>query len=35
VQGSLFTLDGVPAGLVRLRLVTAAGTELITSWVRV
>jgi hypothetical protein len=35
VEHSLFTLDGVPAGLLRLRLVTAAGRELVTSWVRV
>jgi hypothetical protein len=35
VQDSLFTLDAVPAGLLRLRLRTAAGTELVTSWVRV
>ncbi|HEX6755598.1 MAG TPA: hypothetical protein VF109_06600 [Mycobacteriales bacterium] len=35
VQDSLFTLDGVPAGLLRLRLLTTAGRELVTSWVRV
>jgi hypothetical protein len=35
VEDSLFTLDGVPAGLVRLRLLTVAGRELLTSWVRV
>jgi len=35
VQDGLFTLDGVPAGLLRLRLRTSPGAELVTSWVRV
>jgi hypothetical protein len=35
VQDGLFTLDGVPAGLLRLRLLTETGSELVTSWVRV
>jgi hypothetical protein len=35
VQESLLTLDGVPAGLLRLRLRTGTGSELVTSWVRV
>ncbi len=35
VQESLFTMDGVPAGLLRLRLLTGAGRDLVTSWVKV
>ena len=35
VQDGLLTLDGVPSGLVRLRLLTGTGAELVTSWVRV
>ncbi len=34
IEDSLFTLDGVPAGLLRLRLRTDAGRDLVTSWVR-
>jgi hypothetical protein len=34
VEDSLFSVDGVPAGLLRLRLRTAAGRDLVTSWVR-
>ena len=35
IEDSLFTVEGVPAGLLRLRLRTAAGRDLVTSWVRV
>jgi hypothetical protein len=35
VEDSLFTLDGLPAGLLRLRLRIAGGRDLVTSWVRV
>jgi hypothetical protein len=35
VSDSLFTLDGVPAGLLRLRLHTDADRDLLTSWVRI
>lgn len=35
VDDSLFTMDGVPAGLLRLRLFTATGRDLVTSWVKV
>ena len=35
VQDSLFTMDGVPAGLLRLRLLTGTGRDLVTSWVKV
>ncbi|HYT09246.1 MAG TPA: hypothetical protein VEL73_01145 [Mycobacteriales bacterium] len=35
VEDSVFTLDGVPAGLLRLRLLTSSGRDLVTSWVRV
>jgi hypothetical protein len=35
IEDSLFTLDGVPAGLLRLRLRTTSGRELLTSWVRI
>jgi hypothetical protein len=35
VQDGVFTLDGVPAGLLRLRMLTDTGSELVTSWVRV
>lgn len=35
VEDSLFTLDGAPAGLLRLRLLTATGNDLVTSWVRI
>jgi hypothetical protein len=34
VEDSLFTVEDVPAGLLRLRLHTAAGRDLVTSWVR-
>jgi hypothetical protein len=34
VEDSLFTVDGVPAGLLRLRLYTAEGRDLVTSWVK-
>jgi hypothetical protein len=34
VEDSLFTVDGVPAGLLRLRLHTAGGRDLVTSWVK-
>jgi hypothetical protein len=34
VDDSLLSVDGVPAGLLRLRLRTAAGRDLVTSWVR-
>jgi hypothetical protein len=34
IEDSLFTVENVPAGLLRLRLHTAAGRDLITSWVR-
>jgi hypothetical protein len=34
VEDSLFAVDSVPAGLLRLRLRTAAGRDLVTSWVR-
>ena len=35
IDDSLFTVDGVPAGLLRLRLLTSAGRDLVTSWVKV
>jgi len=35
VEDSLLTLDGAPAGLLRLRLLTAAGRDLVTSWVKI
>lgn len=35
VEDSLFTMDGVPSGLLRLRLLTGAGRDLVTSWVRI
>jgi hypothetical protein len=35
VEDSLFTLDGAPAGLLRLRLLTATGRDLVTSWVKI
>jgi hypothetical protein len=35
VEDSLFTVEDVPAGLLRLRLRTVAGRDLVTSWVRV
>lgn len=35
IEDSLFTLDGVPGGLLRLRLHTGSGRDLVTSWVRV
>lgn len=35
VEDSLLTLDKVPAGLLRLRLLTAAGRDLVTSWVKI
>ena len=34
VEESLFSAEDVPAGLLRLRLRTAAGRDLVTSWVR-
>jgi hypothetical protein len=34
VEQSLFSAEDVPAGLLRLRLRTAAGRDLVTSWVR-
>ncbi len=34
VEDSLFTVDDVPSGLLRLRLRTSAGRDLVTSWVR-
>jgi hypothetical protein len=34
VEDSLFSAEDVPAGLLRLRLRTAAGRDLVTSWVR-
>ena len=35
VEDSLFTVEGAPAGLLRLRLLTAAGRDLVTSWVKI
>jgi len=35
IEDGLFTLDGVQAGLLRLRLLTDAGRDLVTSWVRI
>jgi hypothetical protein len=35
VEDSLFTLDGAPAGLLRLRLLTTTGRDLVTSWVKI
>jgi hypothetical protein len=35
VEDGIFVLDGVPAGLLRLRLLTDSGRDLVTSWVRV
>lgn len=34
IEDSLFTVEGIPAGLLRLRLRTGAGRDLVTSWVR-
>jgi hypothetical protein len=34
IEDSLFTVDGVPSGLLRLRLRTSAGRDLVTSWFR-
>jgi hypothetical protein len=34
VEERLFSAEDVPAGLLRLRLRTAAGRDLVTSWVR-
>jgi hypothetical protein len=34
LEDSLFTADGVPSVLLRLRLRTATGRDLVTSWVR-
>lgn len=34
IEDSLFTVEGIPAGLLRLRLRTDAGRDLVTSWVR-
>lgn len=35
VEDSLFTVEGAPAGLLRLRLLTATGRDLVTSWVKI
>lgn len=35
VEDSLFSVDAVPVGLLRLRLLTDAGRDLVTSWVRI
>ena len=35
VRDGVFIVDGIGAGLLRLRLLTAAGQDLVTSWVRV
>jgi hypothetical protein len=35
IEDSLFAVDGVPAGLLRLRLSTDDGRDLVTSWVKV
>ena len=35
VEDGMFTADGVPAGLLRLRVTTEAGSSLVTSWVKV
>ena len=35
VEGGVFTLDGVGGGLLRLRLLTSSGQDLVTSWVRI
>ena len=35
VSDGVFTLDGVEGGLLRLRLLTSSGQDLVTSWVRV
>ena len=34
IEDSLFTVEDVPAGFLRLRLHTLAGRHLVTSWVR-
>ena len=34
IEDSLFTAEGIPAGLLRLRLRTGTGRDLVTSWVR-
>ena len=34
IEDSLFAIEDVPAGLLRLRLHTATGRDLVTSWVR-
>jgi hypothetical protein len=34
IEDSLFTVEDVPAGFLRLRLHTVAGRHLVTSWVR-
>ena len=34
IEDSLFTVEDVPAGFLRLRLLTVAGRHLVTSWVR-
>jgi len=34
LEDSLFTVEDVPAGFLRLRLHTVAGRHLVTSWVR-
>ena len=34
IEDSLFTVEDIPAGLLRLRLHTVAGRHLVTSWVR-
>lgn len=35
VDEGLFTVDGVASGLLRLRLLTETGRDLVTSWVKV
>jgi hypothetical protein len=34
IEDSLFTVEDIPAGYLRLRLHTVAGRHLVTSWVR-
>ena len=34
IEDSLFTVEDIPAGFLRLRLHTVAGRHLVTSWVR-
>jgi hypothetical protein len=35
LEDSLVSVDGVPAGHLRIHLHTAQGRELVTSWVRI